>query len=247
MPFDRRWQPSGFSSSEYFPPGTKWLLIVNIAIFFLTALGDSLGLRAPLRMLALVPEAVLHHFALWQLVTYMFLHGGFSHILFNMFGLWMCGSMLERGWGTRFFLRYYFVCGIGAGLCDVILSAAFSHWGTATLGASGAVYGLLLAIGVLYPNQIFYMYFLFPLKAKYLVMIYGGMAFLGALQVNTGVSNVAHLGGMLAGFLFLKTRFVRVDWGWFRREYQNWKRQRAKKKFQVYMRKHGSNRGPWVN
>lgn len=235
---DRQWRFSSSSFSEYFPIGVKWLLISNIAMFILSSLASGTAMMNAFRLLSLVPEAVVKHFAIWQLGTYMFLHGGFDHILFNMLGLWMCGSMLERDWGTRRFLKYYFVCGAGAGLCDVMLNAALGNWETRTIGASGAIYGLLLAIGVLYPNQNFYMYFLFPIRAKYLVMIYGAMAFLGALRVNSGVSHVAHLGGMLFGFFFLKIRFARLDLGYARREFEAWKLRRAKKRFQVYMRKH---------
>lgn len=238
MRYDRQWRYSGSSYSEYFPVGVKWLLISNVAVFILSSLASGTAAMNVFRLLSLVPEAVVKHFAIWQLGTYMFLHGDFQHILFNMLGLWMCGSMLERDWGTRRFLKYYFVCGVGAGLCDVILNSALGHWDTRTIGASGAIYGLLLAIGVLYPNQNFYMYFLFPIRAKYLVMIYGAMAFLGAMRVNSGVSHIAHLGGMLFGFIFLKARFVRMDWGYARREYEAWKLRRAKKRFQVYMRKH---------
>jgi rhomboid family protein len=249
MAYDRRWQTSGsfYSGGGYFPKGVKLLLISNIAVFVLTLIGGNLGLSPFFRLLALVPEAVLKHFAVWQLFTYMFLHGGFEHILFNMFGLWMCGMMLEQDWGTERFLKYYFICGVGAGICDVAVNGALGNWRTATIGASGAIYGLLLAIGLLYPNQNFYMYFLFPIKAKYLVMIYGAMALYGAFQVNSGISNIAHLGGMLFGFLYLKGRFMRIDLGYFQREYNAWKIQRAKKRFQVYMRKHGSDHDRFVN
>ncbi len=100
---------------------------------------------------------------------------GITHLLFNMLTLWMFGVQLERDWGTRRFLKYYFLCGMGAGLCDVALNAALGNWGTRTIGASGAIFGLLLAFGVLYPNQTVLMNFLFPIKAKYLVMIYGAI------------------------------------------------------------------------
>ena len=118
---DRQWRFSSSAFSEYFPIGVKWLLISNVAMFILSSLASGTAMMNAFRLLSLVPEAVVKHFAIWQLGTYMFLHGGFDHILFNMLGLWMCGSMLERDWGTRRFLKYYFVCGVGAGLCDVIL------------------------------------------------------------------------------------------------------------------------------
>jgi membrane associated rhomboid family serine protease len=188
----------------------------------------------------------VYHFCFFQLFTYMFLHAGITHLLFNMLTLWMFGVQLERDWGARRFLKYYFLCGVGAGLCDVALSAALGNWSTHTLGASGAIFGVLLAFGVMYPNQTVLMNFLFPIKAKYLVMIYGAIELFLAFGVNSGVSNIAHLGGMAFGYVYLKSSFPRLrapDW---QSAYRQWKLQRAKKKFQVYLRKH-NDRGPWVN
>jgi len=151
-------------------------------------------------------------------------------------------------WGTRRFLKYYFICGIGAGLFDLALNILLGHWSDHhTIGASGAIYGLLVAFGVCYPNQTVLMNFLFPIKAKYMVMIYAGVALLMSMGVNSGVSNIAHLGGIVVGFVYLKSSLPRMriklpDW---RGAYRQWKLQRAKKKFQVYMKKH--DRGPWVN
>ena len=233
----------------YFPMGVKWLLIVNTAIFVLEYIPAVHDLVAPL---ALVPDLVVFRFPwyVWQLFTYMFLHGGIGHLLFNMLALWMFGRPLEQTWGTRRFLKYYFLCGIGAGICDVAVNIVLGHHNTSTIGASGGIYGLLLAFGVLFPDTTVLMNFLFPIKAKYLVMIYGAVALFSALgSGNSGVSNVAHLGGMLFGYLYLKvpiqgSRLMRLPdaGGWYRQ----WKMQRAKKKFQVYMRKHGG-RGPRVN
>src|SRR6266403_733496 len=240
---DYRFRSTGYSWSGYFPLGVKWLLISNTAIFVLCFLFPS---RSVFEWFALSPEMVLKHFAVWQLVTYMFLHGGIEHILFNMLALWMFGMTLEQDWGTRRFLKYYFLCGIGAGLCDVAINGIMGNWGTHTIGASGAIYGLLLAFGVLYPNQTVLFFFIFPMKAKYMVMIVGAIAFLGALNVNSGVSNFAHLGGMAFGYAYLRMRFFKVDLGYLRREYNAWKLRRAKKRFQVYLRKHGSDRDTWV-
>jgi membrane associated rhomboid family serine protease len=242
MRYDTRYR--SYNSSSYLPNGVKWLLIANVGMFLLFYLGGPLSEH--LLLLSLVPVMVLKHFAIWQLATYMFLHGGIEHILFNMLALWMFGMTLEQDWGTRRFLKYYFLCGIGAGICDVALNGIMGNWGTHTLGASGAIYGLLLAFGVLYPNQTV-LFFIFPMKAKYMVMIVGAIAFLGALRVNSGVSDIAHLGGMAFGYAYLRMRFLRIDMGYFRREYNAWKLRRAKKRFQVYMRKHGSDRDTWVN
>jgi membrane associated rhomboid family serine protease len=230
----------GSYASGYFPPGVKWLLISNTGIFILTYLFGM-----PL-ILALVPVTVVHSFTIWQLVTYLFLHGGITHILFNMLALWMFGTPLEQEWGTRRFLKYYFYCGIAAGVCDVTVNALLGHWNTHTIGASGAIFGLLLAFGVLWPNQTILMSFLFPIKAKYMVMIYAAIELLLSIGPNTGVSSVAHLGGMAFGFVYLKMKMPAVKLPDWRGAYRQWKLQRAKKKFQVYMKKHGG-RGPWVN
>lgn len=256
MRYNARYRSTSFFSSSYFPNGVKWLLISNCAIFvamFLLARDEGL-VRSLFDWLALSPYHVLHDFRIWQLATYLFLHGGIWHLLVNMFTLWMFGITLEKDWGTRRFLKYYFLCGIGAGFCDVLVNVVLGRaalpppYGTSTIGASGAIYGLLLAFGVLYPEVTILFAFLFPIKAKYFVMIYGAIELLSALGTqNSGVSNVAHLGGMIFGFLYLKARFPKVDMYEVRRWYRNYKLQRAKKKFQVYMRKHPSDRGPWVN
>src|SRR5437879_1590606 len=170
MPYKARYRT--FYRSDSLPPAVKWLLIANIALFLPFNLIPSVAQH--MLMLALVPVMVLQHFAIWQLATYMFLHAGLMHILFNMLTLWWAGSALERDWGTRGFLKYYFLCGIGAGLCDVVLNGLMHNWGTHTVGASGAIYGLLLAFGLLYPDAPVIFFFV-PMKAKYLVMILGAI------------------------------------------------------------------------
>jgi membrane associated rhomboid family serine protease len=134
---------------------------------------------------------------------------------------------------------------VGAGVCDTLVNVALGHQ-THTIGASGALYGLLLAFGLLYPDTRVLMNFLFPIKAKYLVIIYGAIALLSSIGENSGVSNVAHLGGMLFGYLYLKSRWPAVRMPDPLGAYRQWKLQRAKRKFQVYMRKQGG-RGPRVN
>jgi membrane associated rhomboid family serine protease len=230
------------------PWGIKWLLIVNIAIFVVQWFGGQ-ALAPFFRYLPLYPYQVATHLFVWQLATYMFLHGGIGHILWNMLALWMFGSELEQAWGTRRFLKFYFFCGVGAGICVVILSYIFGEASVATIGSSGAIYGILLASAVLWPDRILLAFFFFPIKMKYFVMIIGAIAFLSSFGPNTGVSNVAHLGGLAFGYLFLKlpkTRGVN-PWGTVMESYRAWKLARAKKKFQVYLRKQRSDRGPWVN
>ena len=133
--------------------------------------------RADFRFLRTGTARRVSRLEIWQLVTYMFLHSlqSFWHILFNMLTLWMFGSPVEETWGTRRFLQYYFLCGVGAGVCVVVANLAFGDPYQRVIGASGAIYGLLLAYGMLFPNQEVLFAFLFPIKAKYMVMIFGLM------------------------------------------------------------------------
>lgn len=166
-----------------------------------------------------------------------------------MLALWMFGAELEQTWGTRRFIRFYFFCGIGAGICVVILNYMFGNPSIPTVGSSGAIYGILLVSAVLWPDRVILFSFLFPIKMKYFVAIIGGIAFLNSFNVNSGVSDVAHLGGMAFGYLFLKMPKTKNfdPTASVRGAYRSWKLARAKKKFQVYLRKQGSDRGPWVN
>ena len=239
-----------YTRSSYFgyiSRGVKWLLISNVVVFLLCYFGGPAVTRHATVLLGLSAEAAVHNLMIWQVFTYMFLHGGFTHLLFNMLALWMFGSTLEQDWGTRRFLKYYFYCGIAAGVCVVVANIAVGEWGIPTIGASGAIFGLLVAFGVLYPNQTVLMNFLFPIKAKYMVMIYAAIELLLTFGPNTGVSTMAHLGGMAFGYLYLKGRWPRVGLADARSAYNQWRLQRAKRKFQVYMRKHGKGGGPWVN
>jgi membrane associated rhomboid family serine protease len=197
----------------------------------------------------LTPWAVVHG-SVWQLVTYIFLHGSILHILFNMLGLWMFGSELEQVWGTRQFTKFFFVCGIGAGI--TIVAAAYFFDGTnlliPTIGASGAVYGILLAFGMLFPDRIIY-WVIFPIPAKYFVMILGGLAFFSSISTsNSGVAHVAHLGGMLCGYIYMRVRGMsrrrhprrRISAG-VKDWYGQWQRRRLRRKFDVYYnRRHGN-------
>ena len=186
----------GFGSP--WTPAVKVLIIVNAAIWVVQ---EMLQLPLPY-VFGLTPYEVLHKFAFWQLVTYMFLHGGFLHVGFNMFALWMFGSQIERVWGTKEFVRYYFITGIGAGLINVIFNSASL---IPTIGASGAIFGVLLAYGVLFPNSVILLYFFIPIKAKYFVILFAGLEFLMARSYTAdGVAHFAHLGGMAVGFLYLK-------------------------------------------
>jgi membrane associated rhomboid family serine protease len=252
MAYSTRPRNPGLSYSGFFPNGVKWLLISNIALFVVYYFASTFGYGRIFIPFSLIPGEVLQHLAVWQLFTYMFLHdpSGFGHILFNMLTLWMFGADLERAWGTRKFLKYYFLCGVGAGICVVIANLLFSNnLYTRTIGASGAIYGLLLAFGMLYPDTQVLFSFLFPIKAKYFVMILGAIAFMSSFGASGGgVSHVAHLGGMIFGYLYLRSKKSRINLlGPVSRWYHDYKLQRAKKKFQVYLRKRESEHDRFVN
>jgi membrane associated rhomboid family serine protease len=161
--------------------------------------------------LGLVPVAVVHGWV-WQLVTYMFLHApaGISHILFNLLAMWMFGGDIERHWGGRKFLTYWLVCGIGAGVCVTAFGAPRGVT-TPTVGASGAIYGLILAYGTIFAERRILWNLLFPIKARTFAWIFFAIAFVSSVtQPGDGVSHLAHLGGMVVGWLYLK-RAWRVD------------------------------------
>lgn len=224
------------------PSGVRMLIIANAAVFVLQVLDSFAGGMGFLPSFGLVPAAVVERFFLWQLATYLFLHGGFFHILFNMFVLWMFGGELERTWGTREFFRFYFVSGIGAGITTVLADPGST---IPTVGASGAIYGLLLAYGLLFPDRIIYLYMIIPMPAKYFVLLIGGIAFLASLSSpGDGVAHFAHLGGMIFGFLYLRVfgsrRASRAP-GW-REYYEKWRRQRLRRKFEAYYEKRRADR-----
>ena len=231
------------------PEGLKLLLIANVAVYLL----QMFGLNDILMSLfaAQVPGG-FGTFYPWQIVTYMFLHGGFLHIGFNMLMLWMFGRELEWTWGRRKFLQYYFFCGIGAGICIIVLGL-LSGDPRPTIGASGAIYGVFLASAMLWPDREVLIYFLFPIKMKYLVALLGAFALFGSFNSGGTISNIGHLGGLLAGYVYFKMGGLgRINFSPMasaQDAYKSWKLRRAKKKFQVYMKKHGhrSDRDPWVN
>ncbi len=288
-------------SSLGFPPFTymvKWLIIINCAVYVLMLLASGLNIASADDVyvtLGLVPNLVLHG-RIWQLVTYSFIHGGLWHLLFNMLALWMFGSQFEMDWGRKQFLEFYFFCVVGAALTSIIVGfgALAIYQGyqaplirsiaglifTPTIGASGGIFGILLAYGMIYGNREILLWFFLPIKAKYLVAAFIFIALAGALGSTGGVANFAHLGGAFFGWIYL--RFIpRQGLGFatsegyfgFRNRYIKWKRRRAAKKFEVFMRKqnqptnyneyfdeygnykdpnakkkdNGEDRGPWVN
>ncbi len=230
----RRYTSPGTLSYSFGPgPMTfavKVLIWTNAALFFLTWFVPVIG-----GYLGLIPEVVFRHFWLWQPVTYMFVHSGVGHILWNMLVLWMFGVELERLWGTKFFVKFYFVSGIAGGVLTLAASLmpypALSHLFTAlTVGSSGAILGLLLAYALYFPDRPIYMYFLFAIPAKYFVLIIGAIS---VVFTSANTSWTAHLGGLAGGYLFLK--FGRAKpLAEFKYRYFKWKMNRLRRRFDVH-------------
>lgn len=239
-----------------FTPAVTWLLGINVGVFFVIELLSLAKMGGPLHLLAyaaLVPFNVLHGHV-YELVTYSFLHAGGMHLFGNMLGLWMFGSQIEGDFGTRRFLSFYFWCVVGGALTTV----AVSYTGILgispllpTIGASAGVYGILIAFGVLHADQEIYMLpFPFKVKAKYLVGILVVVTLAFALSESNGTSGAsiayaAHLGGLIFGYIYIKAfarrgakSLVSEQYYGIRNAYYRWKRNRAKKKFEVYMRQH---------
>ena len=239
------YRQSGFSFGPPLTPIVKLLALFTGAIFILTYLPAQLfGWAYPFTWFGLRPYDVTHNLFLWQPVTYLFLHGGLLHVAFNLFALWMFGSELERTWGSRRFLHYFFLTGIGAGLLNVVLEPSAI---STTIGNSGAVYGILLAYGLLFPDRPIFLWMIIPVKAKWFVLGIGAIAFFNSLtSPGSGVSHIAHLGGMLFGLIYLRGGRLtgRAQW-----QYQEWRRARLRKKFEVYMHKQEKKdeAGRWIN
>lgn len=221
-----------FTRPDRFPPVIKNLLIVNILIFIAQ---ETFGAQSPtISNLFALHDAHSVYFKPHQLITYMFMHGGIDHLLFNMLALWMFGSTLENYWGSKRFLQYYIFCGLGAGLLHlgvlyVEMKPAWDYIATlpqdvrtdviynnnilvmdkaingATVGASGAIFGCLAAFGYLFPNSLIYIYFLFPIKAKWFVIIYGAIELALGVRNSAGdnVAHFAHLGGAITGIILI--------------------------------------------
>jgi rhomboid family protein len=235
-----------FDLSGYFPRAIKTLCIACVSVFILQQFSQlifgSEGRDFWLRWFALVPFAVVHGFRVWQPFSYLFLHAGILHILFNLLYLAMFGADLEHSWGARKFYTYFFLCGVSAGVINVIVKllldprGAGSAW-VPTIGASGAIYGILLANAVLLPHRRVWM---FPLPVtvsmRIFVIVMGAIEFFGTIGASgDNVSHICHLGGMVAGYLYLRRGSFLFGW---RNTLTDWKRRRLRKKFDVYVREH---------
>jgi membrane associated rhomboid family serine protease len=234
----------GQPSSLSFGPGPistalKAIIGANVVLFLATLF------YAPLQIqLGLVPMWVLHEKRLWQPVTYMFIHAGLFHIIFNMLTLWLFGTELERIWGTRFFLKFYFITGVGAGLLTIALSLlpfgpTRQLYASDIVGASGAIYGVLLAYALYFPDRQIYYMMLFPIPARIFVLIMGAVAFISSLSESGGVANATHLSGLLVAYIYLTTvrkgpRMQLNPWAEVKYRWVKWRLATAKKRFDVY-------------
>jgi membrane associated rhomboid family serine protease len=255
----RRYQMRGFSGGgAWITPTIKLLFFVNAGIFLVQTFASVTSPPAAvaiLRQFGLIPFEVIFGLKVWQPVTYMFLHGGMWHFLVNMLVLWMFGCDIERAWGQKRFLQYYFVTGAGAGLCIVAIKFLASIGGmtrsdTITIGASGAIYGILMAAALLFPDrQIWLIPFPVMLPMRAYVFVMGLIAFFGSLgESGDGVSHLAHLSGLFIGWAYLRRGTYFYS---FRNVYLDWQRRRTRRRFEVYKRRHQeqppSRPDDWVN
>ena len=216
-------------------PAIKLLIALNVGAFLLAFVAPTVTLLFGLR-----PADVVQRLHIWQPVTYLFLHHGIFHILFNMLALWMFGVELERMWGSRYFTRFYFVSGVGAALTTILVSFtplpfADGIYYSLTIGASGAVYGVLLAYALYFPNRPIYMYFVFPIPAKYFVMIIGAISLLSSMSGPGGdTAHMTHLGGLLVAYLYLKGGRSLHLMSEIKYRYLKWRINRMRRRFDVY-------------
>ncbi|MFH1062253.1 MAG: rhomboid family intramembrane serine protease [Candidatus Omnitrophota bacterium] len=194
----------GFGINSRNKSAVTIIIIINIIVFILINLLRDIPWML---YLGLVPSLVISRLMLWQLVSYLFVHAGVWHLVLNMLMLWMFGTVLEQSWGSKRFVRYYLFTGIGAGICSIV----FAHNATyPVVGASGAIFGLLVAFAMLFPESIILLFFIFPMKMRYAAMVLAGINLLGALS-NPGseVAYIAHLGGGLFGYFYFKNQAIR--------------------------------------
>ena len=211
MKYRLQFNPGEYSyKPRLFTDAIKIIVSVNFAIYILQSFSGKEDVF--FKLFGLVPSSFISSLMIWQPFTYMFFHApfytsvGISHILLNMLGLWVFGRELEEAWGKNNFLRYYFITGIGSGLITFLFNM---NSDAPVIGASGAVYGILLAYGISYPNRMLYIWGLIPIRSMWLVIIMGAIAFFGLLGNTDGISHVTHISGMIIGYILLKK-----TWRW---------------------------------
>jgi len=239
-----RYAPSGVTY-QFGPggmtPAIRALLIVNIGLFLVTTFAPASMKLTILELAGLTPASVIGRLWIWQVATYLFLHGGFIHILFNMLNLWMFGVELEKRWGTQAFAKYYFVTGIGAGLTVVFVSllpfeSTRAIYGVPTIGASGAVYGVILAWALIFRDRTLMFMMMFPLPARVYAALMAAFVLYSAFgSSGSGVAHFAHLGGLIFGYLYLKgpktPRDIKLE---LQYRLTKWRMERMRRKFGVH-------------
>ncbi|TSA28969.1 MAG: rhomboid family intramembrane serine protease [Ignavibacteriales bacterium] len=209
------YKPSGLGGFSFFPPVLKKILFANGIVFFIQLISQMIVYGYSSEGYAVSYEYILtkyfalnpilgdhNNFYVWQLLTYQFLHANFTHILFNMFMLWMFGMEIENIMGSKKFLIFYLACGIGAGLIQLFLSPLFEGGMAPTIGASGAVFGVMIAFAMFFPDRYVYVYFLIPVKAKYLIAFLVVIEFMSVGNQSL-VAHLAHIGGAITAFFFI--------------------------------------------
>jgi membrane associated rhomboid family serine protease len=250
-----------FDWRSFITPGVKLIVLVCTGAFAVQTLALLLGGTGPynwiLKWFALIPGTITHMLPprVWQLFTYIFLHGGLFHLLINMLMLWMFGRDLELIWGKRKFLNFFVLCGVGAGLLELVVKTIPVFFGrepslVPTIGASGAIFGILMANAVLFPDRRIW---LIPLPVtipmRPYVAVMAAIEFFGTLGIGgDNVAHICHLGGMLVAYLYLRRGSFLYN---FRNTVTDWKYERNRKRFQVYMNKRKdeppSRPDSWVN
>ena len=238
-----------YSGSGGLPPAIRWLLIANVTIFlFIFFAGRSLADLLPL--LILTPSQVVTRGFIWQLATHMFVHVDVLGTVWLLLALWMFGTQFEQSWGTRKFLQFYFLCGVGSGVLIVVAQYLFGNPQAPMMTCSAAIYGLLLVTALVNPEGTALFSFVIPMKMTHLVMLIVAIGFLFAFRSGNTTGELAQMfGGLLMAYMFVKsssrTRFAPM--AALKDSYREWKRERAKRKFQVYLKKQNSDRDRWVN
>lgn len=221
-------------------PAVRAIVYANVAVYFVTFFGRYVDANPIVSYFGLVPKLVVEQFQLWRLGTYLFVHdpNGFGHILFNMLALWMFGVDLERRWGTKNFVKYFAITGIGAGVGTVLFSllrfeAARGIYSLPTVGASGAIYGLIVAWAILFPSRQILFMFIFPLPARTAAILMGAMAFLSSVTgTNNSVAEATHLSGFVIGWFYLQgPKNMRLE---LQYRLTKWRMSRMRKKFNVH-------------
>ena len=207
---------------------TLYLIIANI-VFFAFRLFVQV---ATIKWLSLIPVRVIFRFEIWRFVTYLFIHGDFWHLFFNMLGLFFFGPALERTLGYRRFWIFYFLCGCGSGAVAVLFYFLLGEGSAIIIGASGAIFGILAGYGLLFPNSTIYLNFILPIKAKYMVLIYGALELFATIQYagggRSGIASIAHISGMIIAYFYIRGG---ADFRKLKFRYKYWLAERERKRY----------------